>query len=176
MHAPQHCEGTATIDRLSKTVETVKENKDDEDGNLPAAVSKKINEVKDELQLYLNGNGSSNNYKQSILKECSPEFVALIAPEYYTSGQIPKIDKYLVEKGCYTKMFSNDEAFVEKLQRYYPIEKPEQVRKMLMQFLSSQDLHCNDKGYWKSWADLKNNFFNWHSKVANTPKRKGLIG
>lgn len=121
-------------------------------------------------------NGSSSEYKQSILKDCIPEFVAAIAPVYYTSGQIPKIDKYLIEKGCYTKMFSNDDSFMEKLQKYYPIEKPEQVRKMLIQFLSSQDLHCNDKGHWKGWADLKNNFFNWHSKIAQTPKRKGLMG
>jgi hypothetical protein len=164
MHAPKHCEGTVTIDRLSKNIETVKENKDNENMSLPPGESAK------------NENGSSSEYKQSILKDCIPEFVAAIAPEYYTSGQIPKIDKYLIEKGCYTKMFSNDQSFMEKLQKYYPIERPEQVRKMLIQFLSSQDLHCNDKGYWKGWADLKNNFFNWHSKIAQTPKRKGLMG
>lgn len=130
--------------------------------------------LKSENQIF--ENGSSEEFKAARLQGCNPDFVSEIAPEYYATGQIKKIDKYLIEKGCYTKMFSNDKAFVEKLQRYYPIETQQQVKNMLIAFLSSQDLHCNEKGYWKSYASLIDNFFNWHSKIGKTPKRKGLMG
>jgi hypothetical protein len=110
MHAPKHCEGTATIDRLSKTIETVKENKDDEDGKIAPAPAKRLPDYltaqRDQINATLFHDiersflyGEAIPYRLEVAKDANGYLLAVqLWPDYHKKIAYAKISHQVADR------------------------------------------------------------------------------